>query len=450
MRRVRIQQGGVWDPDLIEQDLGQPPLDIPPLLAPVLTIDGHIEPDASAWLAYVAARTGGPYSTKTSASYAESLSQYVAFLVDRNTSLRGATNRHIVAYVNQRTVNDQTRVAGTTWSRDRTAIKQFYVWLRDTHRIQVPITLDNIRTPRGVVTSMREGRNVPKASAAGTPLEPPQIDELLGTAWIHGANRATTGSLTGARDAAFIALGVACGGRVDTLAHLTIYELPDQSRPGDLVEMYLPGATSKIRREVRLPAFRHHLQRVHDYANPDGGSRNALLKGWTPADPIHVAQLPTPTFRGIIDTTGTARLFNTMTASERRRLVTPSGEPAMLFISTRDGAPLQYATAQEITGDVSAMAETNAHKRGTFFPHVHSHDLRHTYATHLAALFFLGVATGAGRDMHGNPQRVDIRSAVQDPATAARLRCGSSRGMPARPQGDIDRSGRVSRPARHG
>lgn len=163
-------------------------------------------------------------------------------------------------------------------------------------------------------------------------------------------------------------------------------------------------------RDVRLPAFRCHLQRVHDYIR---GARRMLLRGWVPKDPIQVAEPPTPAFRGITDTNGIKRPFDKMTAEERRRLLTQDGEPAILFLSATDGAPLSYRTAEEITSDVSRIAETNARANGRFFPHVHTHDLRHTYSTHLAALFMLGIPTGPGRDLHGRPHRVDIRSAVQ-------------------------------------
>ena len=406
--RVRVIYGGPWDPDVLADVLGECPHDLRPVPSPVLTVDGFVEEDATAWLAYVYAKTGG---TTTAKSYAESLAVYASFLLDRNCSLRGATNPHLVAYVKYRTVADDTRVSGNTWYGDRNVIREFHEWLRETHEIELPFTLDVVRTPNGPKLSMREGRNVARKSADGTPLEPPLVAELLAAAWRAGPDgRTAANNRTGGRDAAFISLGLACGARAFTLTHLTIYELPDLSVPGDLIEMRLPGAIMKRGREVRLPAFRHHLQRVHDY---NRGARRMLLQGWEPKDPIYVAEPPTPGFRGIVDTKNIERPFNAMTADERRRLLTQDGEPALLFLSTTDGAPLSYETAREITSDASRIAETNALANGPAFPHVHTHDLRHTYSTHLAALFILGVPTSAGRDMHGRPHRVDIRSAVQ-------------------------------------
>lgn len=414
MHRVNILRGGLWDVKTVEHSLGVPPLNIAPVQHPVLTIDGYIEPDATAWLAHVTAKTGGPNATKTGPTYAQSLRQYTAFLLGMKTTLRGATKKHVDAYVKVRTVDEATRVSGAAWRRDRTVIKQFHEWLRETYLIALPFTLDVVHTAYGPKTSMREGRNVVHSSAAGTPLAPDLVPELLAAAWRIGPDgRASDTNRTGARDAAFVSLGLACGGRADTLAHLTIYELPDPRLAGDLVEMYLPGAISKSRREVRLPAFRRHLQRVYDYASPIGGARRMLLSGWTPDNPIRIAEQPTVRFRGIVDTEGTARPFNSMTHDERRRLVTPEGEPALIFLSASKGAPLSYRTAEELTGDISRIAEANAEVAGRVFPHVHTHDLRHTYATHLAALFMLGAATGPGQDMHGRPHRVDVRSAVQ-------------------------------------
>jgi hypothetical protein len=86
---------------------------------------------------------------------------------------------HIVEYVNHRTVH-ATRIFGTAWERDRTVIKQFYEWLRETHHIEMPITVEYVDIPRGKVSSMREGRGIPKTCAAGARLEPPQIAQLVG------------------------------------------------------------------------------------------------------------------------------------------------------------------------------------------------------------------------------------------------------------------------------
>lgn len=165
-QRVRVIYGGPWDPDVIAAELGERPLDLRPVLSPVLTVDGLIEDDATEWLAYVYAKTGG---TKTAKSYAESLRMYASFLVDRNCSLRGATNAHLIDYVNYRTVDDDTRVSGTTWYRDRSTIRPFHEWLRETYGIEVPFTVDVVRTPDGPKISMREGRNVARKSADGTP-----------------------------------------------------------------------------------------------------------------------------------------------------------------------------------------------------------------------------------------------------------------------------------------
>ncbi|MCG2621657.1 site-specific integrase [Arthrobacter sp. I2-34] len=411
MPRVRIEYGGSWDAAAVEQVLGVPPLAVPVVRSPVLSVDGLVEPDATAWLAEVYARTDG---TKTAKSHAESLQRFASFLLEHGTTLRGARHGHIVEYVRHRTEDAATRVAGATWQRDRTAIKQFYEWLRDAHGTALPFTLDLVPTPGGPVESMREGRGIPAAGAPGTPLEPPQIPQLLAAAQRATASWAPgVPSPAGARDAAFIALGLACGARADTLAHLTIYELPDPSLPGELVEMYLPGAVSKGRREVRLRAFRRHLDLVYDYLHPERGARRLLLKDWLPPDPIQAAKPPVPGSREIFDTAGTRYRFNSMTAAERRRLLTPDGEPAMLFLSARDGAPLSYSAAEELTADVSRAAEAAARARGAYFPHVHTHDLRHTYATHLAALYLIGAAD---QDMPGG-HPVDARGAVGLAAT---------------------------------
>lgn len=378
-----------------------------------MVIDGQIEPDATQWLAEVHARTA---ATTTAQSYADSLAQFVTFLQEANTSLRGADHHHIVKYVNQRTVDDETRVSGATWFRDRTTLKQFYTWLRQTHGVDLPITLDTIQTPRGPVESMREGRGVAKAPAAGTPLTPPLVGELTAAAWrIDAHGEVSPRSVIGARDAALIGLGLACGARTSVLAGLTIWELPDKSQDGDLLAMRLPGAINKGRREVTLSAFRTHLEQVWSYAHAATGSRRLLLKGWQPENPLGVAEVHNRPggFWGITDEHGRKHSFNDLTAAQRRRLVTADGEPALLLLSARDGGPLARDTIQEITGDVSKIAEANADARGSVFPHVHTHDLRHTYATHLAALFMLGIPTGSGRDLHGRPHRVDVQSAVK-------------------------------------
>ncbi|MDQ0261027.1 site-specific integrase [Sinomonas atrocyanea] len=416
MDRVTVVHGGTWDERVVEAELGVLPLKVAPVDWPVMMVDGIVEWDATGWLRYVAERTAGAFRTKTARSYSESLRVFVSFLLGRNVSLRGATRSHIVEYVNYRTVADG-RVSGAAWERDRTVIKQFYEWLRETHHVPMPITVEHVNSPWGRCTSMREGRGIPKSSAAGTPLEPPQLRALMATAWMHGVSGASNGTLTGPRDAAFIALGAACGARLDTLVHLTVYELPAEGSKGDLVEMRLPAAISKSRREVRLPAFKNHLKHVHAYIRR-GGSRDDAMKGWLPKNPIRISEPPRPGATGIRDETGAWHPFNTMTASDRRRLVTPEGYPALIFVSARNGAPISYATAATITADLAGHHRQRANDEDPPLPNVHTHDLRHTYATHLAALFYLGTPVGPGRDIQGRPHRIDVRSAVTMASTA--------------------------------
>ncbi len=133
------------------------------------------------------------------------------------------------------------------------------------------------------------------------------------------------------RDAAFISLGLACGARADTLAHLLTYEVPQAPRAtprkpspieGDLIQMRLPGAVSKTSREVVLPP---------SVTTSTESADSSILKeaadgtNWTTdatqaSDPG--CNRPTAKFRGIVDTDGVRRPFNTMTADDRRRLVT--------------------------------------------------------------------------------------------------------------------------------
>ncbi|WP_309887359.1 site-specific integrase [Curtobacterium sp. 320] len=417
MARVRVHRGGGWDVEVVQRTLGVVPHVVPPVTAPVITIDGIVEDDASAWLREVDARTG-LRKTKTAITRADNLRTFLHYITAHNTSLRGATNAHIIEYINTRTTGPN-RVSGNTIASDRATIRGFYEWLRDERGIPLPITIDELRTANGPVLSMREGRGIPKASAAQTPLEPPQIDELLAAAITRNNGQ----NYTAARDAAFISLGLACGARADTLAHLLTYELPQapSSTPrnpnpveGDLIQMRLPGAVSKTSREVVLPAIRRHLDRVRKYVDPETGGRRLQLDRWKPpANPIWVAIGPTAKFHGIVDTDGIRRNFNTMTADERRRLVTKTGQPAMIFLTVHRGRPLSERTAEEIVADVSAEAERRAAEAGSIFPHVTTHDLRGTYATHLAALFYFGVPTSAGRDLDGRPHRINIQSAVK-------------------------------------
>lgn len=421
MARVGVHKGGAWDPSIVRRVLGVVPHDLPPVSAPVITIDGIIENDATAWLREVDARSG-LRRTKTALTRADSLRAFLNYVLAQNTSIRGATNAHIIGYIRTRTTGPR-RVSGNTIASDRSTIRGFYEWLRDERGIPLPITLDELRTPNGPVLSMREGRGIPKASAAQTPLEPPQIAELLAAATTRNNGQ----NYTAARDAAFISLGLACGARADTLAHLLTYEIPASPRPtprnrkpteGDLIEIRLPAAVSKTNREVVLPAIRRHLDRVRRFINPETGARRHQLDRWTPPkNPIRVATGPTATFRGIVDTDGNRRSFNTMTAEDRRRLVTETNEPAMIFLTVHRGRPLSERSAEEIVSTVSAEAEDRAEQAGTVFPHVTTHDLRGTYATHLAALFYFGVPTSAGRDLDGKPHRVNIQSAVKMAAT---------------------------------
>lgn len=50
MARVRVHRGGGWDVEVVQRTLGVVPHVVPSVTAPVITIDGIVEDDASAWL----------------------------------------------------------------------------------------------------------------------------------------------------------------------------------------------------------------------------------------------------------------------------------------------------------------------------------------------------------------------------------------------------------------
>lgn len=86
MARVGVHKGGAWDPSIVRRVLGVVPHDLPPVSAPVITSDGFIENDATAWLREVDARSG-LRRTKTALTRADSLRSFLNYVLAQNTSI---------------------------------------------------------------------------------------------------------------------------------------------------------------------------------------------------------------------------------------------------------------------------------------------------------------------------------------------------------------------------
>lgn len=98
MARVRVHRGGDWDVRVVERTLGVVPHVVPPVTAPVISIDGVVENDASAWLREVDARSG-PRKTRTATTRADSLRSFLHYITAQNTCNTEAQQAPSTAFV---------------------------------------------------------------------------------------------------------------------------------------------------------------------------------------------------------------------------------------------------------------------------------------------------------------------------------------------------------------
>lgn len=413
MTTLIIQPSAQPDYDLAEQVLGRSVPRDRNTAAPTLWTLGYPELELNEYLRSVAPNV----EPDTAIEKARTLGRWAQFLRDRGTDLATAQKVDWLAF-QSRHLKPQDPETGklrkptmsSTWRKYRGDIFAFHAWAEKHYRWPNPL-------PHKIDPTTGKTKHIgPRTVSSAPDVMPltPQEFELL----LEGAHRTTPKGrerVSTLREQALQAWMVATGQRTETSIRQTIFELPPASpvlppiaTPDEDVAEGEEGTygTGEVRRLERIRtaaaitknnrAVLHlglagWLDLVRDYA---AGDRDLSLRPYNPPSRLIVVGEPNAvSVEFVHEKTGERekRQWNTVTASERQRMVTEdetTGElvTVMLFVQ-QAGRPWAKGSARNaITANIAA-AQVLACERGTTFPTgVHPHSLRHTYAVWVAML----------------------------------------------------------------
>lgn len=329
----------------------------------------------------------GAPAPNTWEAYARVVKQWLEFLAQHGVGLFDSRERlklGLSRYAEHRASGPlQQRFAATTWGQHMSILSLFYRWAMDEGHAQAePFTYRTARalfhgTGREVRVNLAV-RRTPKPHVTITYLEPDFVELLLNGLRGLAPDGALDTGYRGrelARNAAVGGLALATGLRLQEFTHLLAFEIPAlPARPATIpIPFPVPAGITKGRKFRTTWISYEALAAVHDYLQLD---RAASADGspWRPprrwGEPLLVTN---PDARGG-QVNGVRRRWETLTPSERRRLVAPDGGSCLLALRNDGGPFTAWATVLERTADrIRARFEPR-------FPHVHPHRLRHSFA----------------------------------------------------------------------
>ncbi len=391
---VKVHTSIVYDPQLVGNAIGDETLPLnhnDRVPAPYITINGRVHGPSSDFLRNHCLVRPNPSTAKRIAS---DLASWIEFLCgecglfpfeDHRDPTLVATEDHFARYYRLRQYGSATEVLSSEgWTRASSAIKRFYEYAQRTYQHPPPFTIQRFTHHSGFsgTTIARYQPRRRNTGSAGTPLTP-EFTELL----LMGALRIDRDGrqelYRGAdRAHAILSLGLGTGLRRNNLANVTIFEIPPLS--------VLPITTMRVADRITKGdaggdtlAFTHRLRSVHDYINGERAD-TAERTNFKPPEPLDVLDATATTIRYVTRTTGevSTRRWSDMPDTERRRLVNTDGTSPILFLNVYTGAPLAYSSFQH---DLEGARDFVRERINPDFPaHFRLHDLRHTYAVHLA------------------------------------------------------------------
>lgn len=390
------------DNERLETLLGTAPLPIQQRRAPWITVAGRNHEAASTWLALKALETD---VEATVLSHAGRLADWIRFLRDerglvghdeRSSDVFVATEADFQEYYAVRQARHASALSPTRWRALRSSIKQFHEWLHRRYGTALPFRIKRLATERWRGTAIVGYSAKANVRSRGTPITPEFLSLLVAGAGRYYASGDQALSLAPERDSAFVSLGAASGMRLNSLVHVTTYEIPP-AFDGPFSTILIPSAPAKGYAGSEALAFEHLLTSVRDYI--DGAREELLERGrpWTPPDAIWIAEADEHGWREH-QGRGTIAWDDTDEIT-RRRLVNPDGSTPLLFLCADRATPITYATGARITA--AARKWVREHLEPNFPAAFRTHDLRHTYAVHLTVC----IAKGAV-NLH-NPWQTD-------------------------------------------
>jgi hypothetical protein len=213
------------------------------------------------------------------------------------------------------------------------------------------------------------------------------------------------------RDAGFVSLGFATGMRLGTLTDITTYEIPAPSaEPFNIVSV--PDFITKNDAGGQALAFEYRLEAVRNYISGDRAMTVAQGRPWRPDRAVTIVEANEDYWVGMLGEERIKQRWAETTSHMRRRLVNEDGTTPIVWVDTRTGRPISYDMAGSITSD--ARNWTRANIRQDFPATFTTHDLRHTYATHLAVCIFKqAVAAHVHPDLADAYQPARVADAVE-------------------------------------
>ena len=394
MSKVVVARPISYTAEDVRRVFGVDSLPVEHVTAPSIMIDGRFHVAGSRWLRrkYLLRPVEA-----TVRSHADRLAHYIAYLGNERglvhpdqyqSDVFAATEADIRAFYRARQFTPETAVSSATWRAQLSTIKQFHEFLREVFGLAIPFRVLTFTNPAGYAsTTAPDLRPRTKVASSGTPITPGFAELLIQGAMRIDRDGKQTNSKTVERDTALISLGLGSGLRHGTLATITTYEIPS---PGvdPWVTMRVPDFITKGDAGGDAFVFSRRLGFVHDYINNARAELIANGKRHQPDRAIHVDEADSDSWTS--QHGGKARRYRwaeTDTAT-RHRLVNPDGSSPIVWLNAHTPRPLSYDQVGSIT--TSARDWTREHILGDFPARFRTHDLRHTYATHLTVAIFKG------------------------------------------------------------
>lgn len=387
-------QAVLIDGECIERLLGERPLPVEHVMAPSILVDGRFHTAGCHWLRRKS-MVRPVHSTLV--AHARRLANYIGFLRndrgldhpdERFADLFAATEDDVFAFYRARQFHAETAVSSAAWRAQLSTIKQAHEFLRATYDVPIPFRVVTFINPAGYAsTTAPELRARTRTGSRGNPITPGYAELLVQGALRIDQHGHQSNARTVDRDAAAVSLALGSGLRHGTLTNITTYEIPPVVAT-PFTTMRIPDFITKGDAGGEAWIFSHRLKLVHAYIN---GARAELIadgRPYRPESPIQLDDADEDRWTATVDGTRRSVRWAETTDEVRRRLVNPDGSTPILLLNSYTPDPLSYDQVGTITA--TARDWTRLHLAPDFPARFRTHDLRHTYATHLTVCLFKG------------------------------------------------------------
>ena len=422
--QVKVRVPIEYDASVVASYLGDDPLPIDVgerVLAPFLTVDGRIHGPTSDFLRHHCLARPNPATARRIAS---DLAAWLGFLCndcglapfeDRRDPVLLASEEDWARFYRRCQYGSEEEVISPDgWRKRASAIKRLYEFARSRYNHVPPFDIISFTTAEGfagtAIAKYKPRRR--NTGSAGTPITPHFVEQLIMGAMrvdLEGHQEFYKGA---DRDQAIVSLGVGTGLRRNNLANITTYEIPPASDL-PLTVMRVADRITKGDAGGDAFVFSHRLPAVHGYIA--GARADAVARGpYAPTKRLDIIEADDRSVRFTRERSDqvVTKEWTNMSEDDRRRLVDVDGTTPGLFVNEYTGAPLAYDSfSNAIEG-----ARRFAHERinPSFPQRFRLHDLRHTYAVHLAVAIYRGVLSDSVREDRRDDWVVDhVADAVE-------------------------------------